>query len=528
MKTSIRYFAIFILTCIIASMFNSVPTFAAGAEIESTSMHELDSDYVSNVKDGITDSYGNTYSSNVLKFNTWAEAFVTYDLNGAYDTFKANIVCSTLTGSNAKMNVGIYADGELLYDLKGYTRQKAPEAVSLDVSGVGQLSIKTSSTEGSDCYLYLVNSTFSKSDSVTTYPNRESLSDLVIIDSKSSETSKGLFVDSFGNVHNGRTQFNTWNDAYVLYNLDKKYVSFSGCVVAGARTGSQASMNIKFYLDDVEVYSNENITKNSAQIDFNIDVSNASVLKIVTSRNEGGDVYLYVADGLLKGHEHTLGEWTVEKEATCTEDGQKVQKCTECGEVINTEKVPALGHTANGKWEIVEDATCAKEGKEIQKCSVCGEEAETRAIDKKPHSPSNEWKTVREATCAEEGLQQKICTVCGEVIEEEPLEKSEHVFGPWATISGSIWNNPIVKERTCSVCGEVEHVESYSTSWLKPLIIVLLLILFGGLAVILVTLKMNGLPLEIASVKKLFSKETLSDTDIENLLNKKDDTEHKK
>ena len=85
-----------------------------------------------------------------------------------------------------------------------------------------------------------------------------------------------------------------------------------------------------------------------------------------------------------------------------------------------------------------------------------------------------------------------------------------------------------MKERTCSVCGDVEHVESNSTSWLKPLVIVIFVIIFGGLAVIIVTLKMNGLALEPASIKKLFSKESLTDDDIDDILNKPDDNSDNK
>ncbi len=80
---------------------------------------------------------------------------------------------------------------------------------------------------------------------------------------------------------------------------------------------------------------------------------------------------------------------------------------------------------------------------------------------------------------------------------------------------------------TGSICGDVEHVESDSTSWVKPLVIIISIIIFGSLAVVIMTLKMNDLPLKPASIKKLFSKETLSDTDIEDLLNKTDDTDRR-
>lgn len=501
----------------------AIPAFAAGTTTKMVAMHDAGSDAVKVIDDGITDSYGKDYNGNVLQFDTWYDAYIDYDLNGAYETFDATIVCSTRTGSEAKMDVGIYADGEKIYELKGYTRQKAAEKVELDVRGVGTLSVMTTRTDGYDCFLYFVDSTFTKSDNAAAYASRAGLSDLVVIDSSSTKVSDRLFEDAFGNVHKGWTKLDAWYNPYILYNLDKKYVSLSGCIVAGKSTGSEASMNIKMYLDDKEIYSKENITRKTSQIDFDLDVSNGSVLRIEASRNDGYDTFIFIGDSLLKAHEHTLADWTVQKKETCTEEGEKVQICKDCGEVVTTEKIPATGHTPDGKWVTESDATCGEEGEQVQHCSVCKEICDTQKVDKLPHTPAAEWEVDTEPRCDAEGLQVKKCTVCGEVCEEEAIPTVDHTYGNWEKISGSVWNNPIVKERTCSVCGDVEHVESNSTSWLKPLVIVLFVIIFGGLAVIIVTLKMNGLALEPASIKKLFSKESLTDDDIDDILNKPDD-----
>ena len=49
-------------------------------------------------------------------------------------------------------------------------------------------------------------------------------------------------------------------------------------------------------------------------------------------------------------HEHEFGEWTITKEATCTEEGVKTRTCKGCSET-ETEAIPAKGHNpdANGK-----------------------------------------------------------------------------------------------------------------------------------------------------------------------------------
>lgn len=59
---------------------------------------------------------------------------------------------------------------------------------------------------------------------------------------------------------------------------------------------------------------------------------------------------------------HTEGEWIMDKEATCTEDGLKHQVCSSCGGTIKTEVIPMTGHTV-GEWTEEEGRIC----------SVCGE-----------------------------------------------------------------------------------------------------------------------------------------------------------
>lgn len=92
--------------------------------------------------------------------------------------------------------------------------------------------------------------------------------------------------------------------------------------------------------------------------------------------NEGSAAYQYaIAKGLKyqAEHIHQFGEWFVEKEATCTEDGLKKREC-ECGE-YETEKISMLGHSL-GEWETEVVATYFQEGKKIRKCQRCAYQEE--------------------------------------------------------------------------------------------------------------------------------------------------------
>ncbi len=535
-------------------------------------MHEIDSNYVTVIDDEITDSYGNVYSGNVVEFYAHMNAYVSYDLNGAYDTFDATIVCSTEAYSGDEIDVGIFADGELIYSLKNYDRQQPPESLSLDVSGVGTLTIKTRIVEGEYDDIYFVNSYFTKSDKASIYPVRATMYDLTVIDSSDCEESNDLVVDLYGNLHNNRIKFkpyNANNDAYILYNLDSSYLTLTGTIIPSAEMDSYASGKIIIYLDDVEVYRLEGITKTTAATPFEINVSGGNVLKIVATKNGDGTCRILVADFLLKVHEHVLSDWTTVEEATCTtpgkmalictecgeeietevipafghtpdgvwvtikeptctEDGEEVQYCAVCQEICETNTLPALGHTPDGVWVTLKESTCSEEGEEVQYCTVCQEVCETQAIETLPHTPADDWVIEKEPTCVEQGSQVILCTECGQVLEREYIDTIDHDYGEWKIISGNIWDNPIVRERECSMCGGIQRETINPTAWLKPLVVVVILIIALGISTIGITLKMNNLPLKPSSVKALFRKDSVTDEEIEKMINSTYDEPYEK
>ena len=72
-------------------------------------------------------------------------------------------------------------------------------------------------------------------------------------------------------------------------------------------------------------------------------------------------------------------DYTVDKEATCIENGSKSIHCKTCEEVKNTKSIPASGHTF-GDWIVEQEATEESDGIEIRKCKNC-DYTETRSVD---------------------------------------------------------------------------------------------------------------------------------------------------
>lgn len=72
-------------------------------------------------------------------------------------------------------------------------------------------------------------------------------------------------------------------------------------------------------------------------------------------------------------HTHEFGEWIVEKEATCTENGRNAAYCS-CGE-SKTKPIYAEGHSY-GSWKTTKNATCTEEGEKTRYCVACSQKEE--------------------------------------------------------------------------------------------------------------------------------------------------------
>ena len=71
-------------------------------------------------------------------------------------------------------------------------------------------------------------------------------------------------------------------------------------------------------------------------------------------------------------HEHTPGEYIIDREPTCTEAGKRHTNCLVCGElIIDDTGLPALGHSF-GEWTVIANPTGATEGVRERVCPACG------------------------------------------------------------------------------------------------------------------------------------------------------------
>ena len=124
--------------------------------------------------------------------------------------------------------------------------------------------------------------------------------------------------------------------------------------------------------EDPTSVSFSTVTEEGTVTDYTVEGENAeAVAEVVEQIKEEADT-----SDEEEAHEHSYTS-EVTKEATCTEEGEITYTC-ECGDTY-TETIAMTDHT-EGEWEITKEATLISAGEQVKKCTVCGEVLETEVI----------------------------------------------------------------------------------------------------------------------------------------------------
>jgi len=116
-------------------------------------------------------------------------------------------------------------------------------------------------------------------------------------------------------------------------------------------------------------------------------------------------------------HSHLYGTWVTARQATCSEEGEKVRVCS-CGET-DKQPISKLPHTEVTDTAVA--ATCTKTGlTEGKHCSVCGTVTLKQSVIEAYHIPAV-WDTVKKPTKTENGLKRQGCTRCSAILAEEVI-----------------------------------------------------------------------------------------------------------
>ena len=169
-----------------------------------------------------------------------------------------------------------------------------------------------------------------------------------------------------------------------------------------------------------------------------------------------------VAQTVIPALEHEyVGDYTVEVEPTCTEDGLQSRHCTRCDEV-ERQAIPALGHDYAADYTVDTAPTCTAAGSQSRHCTRCGASDETskQAVAALGHDYVSKVTTA--PTCTKDGVQTGTCSRCGDV-QTTVLKATGHQWSNWTKISDATVFATEQQQRTCQTCGEKETKEVGAT-----------------------------------------------------------------
>ena len=137
---------------------------------------------------------------------------------------------------------------------------------------------------------------------------------------------------------------------------------------------------------------------------------------------------------------------------TCTEKGTLTKTCSRCNDVV-TEEIPALGHDFAKDYTVDVKATCTTDGKQSKHCSRCDAKTDEQKIPALGHDFTS--KVTKEATCTVDGVITKTCSRC-DATEIEAIKALGHKFGDWKVTAEATVLAPEQQERICETCGAKE------------------------------------------------------------------------
>ena len=138
---------------------------------------------------------------------------------------------------------------------------------------------------------------------------------------------------------------------------------------------------------------------------------------------------------------HRWGEWTTNRESTCSAPGERVHTCKRCKET-EVEEIPTLAHESVNVWD-------SGETRHWQKCTVCDGKSNA------DYHTFGKWEIEKEPTCVEKGIRKRTCKVCGK-------EEVEKIAALGHTYSETWSSNKTKHYYTCTVCNAKNKMEIHT------------------------------------------------------------------
>ncbi len=157
--------------------------------------------------------------------------------------------------------------------------------------------------------------------------------------------------------------------------------------------------------------------------------------------------------------QHTWGAYTSDGNATCTADGTKTAKCTNCVETHSVADVgSALGHSFTS-YVADGNATCTQDGTKSAKCTNCGETHTVADVGSALGHSFTNYVADGNATCTQDGTKTAKCTNCGKTDTVADVGSAlGHSFTNYVADGNATCTADGTKTAKCTNCGETHTV----------------------------------------------------------------------
>lgn len=170
------------------------------------------------------------------------------------------------------------------------------------------------------------------------------------------------------------------------------------------------------------------------------------------------------------GHSYSK-DWTVDRAATCTENGTESHHCTNtgCDSVSDVRVIEAAGHQFSD-WENVKSPNCVDQGSEQRVCAICGL-TDSRGLAASGHAWESVYTTDKVANCTEDGSESIHCSKCDAVKDSRIIAKTGHDTGDSSVLKAATCVGEGIQIDKCKICGTLTETEipatghSYEDAW---------------------------------------------------------------
>ncbi|MCD7817691.1 MAG: NPCBM/NEW2 domain-containing protein, partial [Lachnospiraceae bacterium] len=249
------------------------------------------------------DSQGDLHF-NAIAMNASGDAWLLCDLNGEYASMTGTLSVYDGAEDGVSLEIGIFGDGELLYELSDFTKNMEAETFTVDLTGVKTLIIVTGNEgKSGDAYLLMSETKLTAAEEGSTGELVQRLGDQTVVDSSGGldGSSVGLFVDAWGEFHSSYISMNAAADTYILYNLNSGLSTLTGTLTAFADTSRDMTATVTFYdYSSGESLGRYMLSKDGGSVPIEIDISGVSTLRIVVeTQNEVNNAWIALTDDRL-------------------------------------------------------------------------------------------------------------------------------------------------------------------------------------------------------------------------------------